>query len=334
MPDLVEIGEATDYEDLLDKLVTFAESTTWWTTLQDDSEMTCLQGEGSGAEEIIVAFKKYSDVGTDAFGWYINGFSGYSSGLGFASQPGALQLPSGLSTVGYKAMPLWNDPIPYWFIVSSRRIIVVAKISTTYHSCYAGFFLPYHSPGQYPYPMMIGGSATPISGTANIRFSDTNAQTTGFWTGGGANQGNSVQRAASAYRLPSGTWVTSTNGIQNFVAGNYASSGYYMSGIYPYLCKSLYGPEIANWRETLDGEPVLTPLKIAVGGNGSSTFNGWLGEIDGAYHITGASHSVEDVVSIDGEDYLVVQDVYRTGTDNYCAIHIGATESSSSSSSS
>jgi len=46
------------------------------------------------------------------------------------------------------------------------------------------------------------------------------------------------------------------------------------------------------------------------------------GELDGIYHITGFDNVVENTLVIDGDTYVVIQDVYRTGFDNYIALKL------------
>ena len=55
-------------------------------------------------------------------------------------------------------LPLWNAPIPYWFVCDGRRAVVIAKISTQYEVAVFGLLDPYYSPGQWPYPLVLGGS--------------------------------------------------------------------------------------------------------------------------------------------------------------------------------
>jgi hypothetical protein len=53
---------------------------------------------------------------------------------------------------------LWQNSIDYWFYVNNTRVIVIAKIGVYYISMYAGFFLPYALPAEYPYPYFIGAT--------------------------------------------------------------------------------------------------------------------------------------------------------------------------------
>jgi len=291
------VPHATDYQDLLAKLVIFATANGWALT-ESTSDKVVLTGEGlSGGDAIHVAFQKYSDVGTDAFGWYLNGYTGYQSGLSFIQQPGAIP-------ASYPALPLWNSAIPYWFIVSARRIIVVAKISTTYQVAYMGYMLPYGTPGQYPYPLVIGGSAN----DTRPRWSATGNNATAPFI-------PYTNTPSVLYvRLLSGQWYQPRISIMN--AGGFAGEG-----TWPYNC-AVHGSTypIALLRPALSGEYTLQPIVICH--RASSTDAALLGDFDGAKHITGADNAAENTITIGGDTWLVVQNVYRTSTGNYFAIRL------------
>jgi len=73
-----------------------------------------------------------------------------------------------------------------------------------------------------------------------------------------------------------------------------------------------------NWmsdqiRDT-GGEHALLPIILY-----SNSFNIW-GELDGVYYISGWDQAVENTVTIGGDTYLVVHNVWRTGFADYVAI--------------
>jgi hypothetical protein len=202
-----------------------------------------LQGEGSGTDEIIVAIQKYSNVGSDSYGWNLNGYTAYRSGDAFLSQPGAIQL-SQLNSAGYPSLPLWNSTIPYWFIVSGRRIIVITKISTTYQMAYLGFFLPFASPNQYPYPLAVGGSFFNSSGATQPRYSGATGTSSAFWT----HVTSSISANALWTLLPGNFWM-------NYPTGQNSSTGY--TGMFPYN-----QDDIGLIRNSVDDTPILTPIEM------------------------------------------------------------------------
>jgi hypothetical protein len=46
------------------------------------------------------------------------------------------------------------------------------------------------------------------------------------------------------------------------------------------------------------------------------------GQLDGIYHITGFNNVVENTLTIDGKDYVVIQDAGRTGFGDYIALEL------------
>ena len=146
-----------------------------------------VKGTGlSASDEIYVGMQRYASSTSDWFNWMVQGQIGYVSGNTFGAQPGASPA---------KGLPLWDQSIPYWFVASGRRFIVVAKISTVYEVMYAGLALPYATPAQYPYPIMVGTTLAAATGT---RWSDTSAGHSAFTHTPGS----------LALRNVSGTWLT------------------------------------------------------------------------------------------------------------------------------
>lgn len=123
-----------------------------------------VKGPGAaGVDQVFVGLQRYALSTADWFNWRVRGFIGYVSENVFASQPGASPA---------RGLPLWDQSTPYWFVANGRRFAVVAKVSTVYESLYGGLVLPYATPQQYPYPVMIGATMNTDSGT---RWSDTGA---------------------------------------------------------------------------------------------------------------------------------------------------------------
>lgn len=297
---------ATDYADLLDLLVTFA-TANGWTVLQNDSEMTCLQGEGAGSDEIIVSIKKYAQ------GWNLNGYTGYTDGLTFYNQPGAL--PSGSTDPVAPSMPLWASSIPYWFIVNERRIIVVAKVSTTFQMCYLGWFLPYASPGQYPYPMLIGGSCGGQGGSRSGVATFNRA----FWGPYQANDTTPVDISGVVY-LPGGSKAALDQAFAP--ASNLTSDTF--KGVFPYntiggiSAFTDTGLHIADLASGLGSEKILTPLSLAID---ETAHQGIIGDVDGLYFPCSGG-AAEDIVDDGTDDYLLVPNVFRTAAREIVAVKL------------
>uniref|UniRef100_A0A6M3L1J2 Putative tail protein n=1 Tax=viral metagenome TaxID=1070528 RepID=A0A6M3L1J2_9ZZZZ len=301
----VQSGVATDYLDLLNKVRSFVTSVgdlgaeAWTEKRWQNSNELILLGSGiSGTEEIYVGVSGYFSVGSDYYNWRLNGFTGFDSGLAFNLQPGAMT-----DAVYPPVVPLWNSPMTYWLIANGRRIVLVSKVSTRFEAMYLGFITPYGTPGQYPYPNFVGGSMMGIGGH---RWSYEASEHSHFAAPLGIGWASYIGPAR--LRKPSGDWASVANagaGTSNCLA------------MFPYhyngngLCQKI--------RATVSGNYVLTPLQIY--DNASAQYN-IFGELDGVYFITGYQNGAENIVSVSGQDYLVVQNVYRTGPADYWAVRL------------
>ncbi len=124
-----------------------------------------VKGPGAaGQDQVFVGLQRYALSTSDWFNWRVRGFIGFVSENVFASQPGASPA---------RGLPLWDQAIPYWFVANGRRFVVAAKVSTVYESLHGGLVLPYATPAQYPYPIMIGAT---LSTDSSTRWSDTGAR--------------------------------------------------------------------------------------------------------------------------------------------------------------
>lgn len=296
------VPHATDYSDLLDKLITFAIAN-GWVQLENTSDKVVLKGTGAGSDEIIVAIQKYF------FGWNLNGYTGYQSGLSFVNQPGAIPNPSNGANPNHPSMPLWNSSIPYWFVVNGRRIIVVAKVSTTFQMAYLGWFLPYATPNQYPYPMFVGGSC----GGANGSYTGVATINHAFWRGASNGVVSGVGFA------PGGTKI----GQQNEYAPAANTSSNRFAGMFPYATSDgVFGSSGNNVQQILgliSGNRLLYPVSWAVDTTGG--YKGIIGDLDGLYFAAGGG-SPEDIVTVGSDNYLLVNNVFRLTADELVAVKL------------
>jgi hypothetical protein len=231
--------------------------------------------------------------------WDLNGFIGFNPANDFYTQPGAISgwLPM---------MSLWNTAIPYWFVANGRRAVVVAKISTVYQAAHLGFVLPYATPGQYPYPLLVGGSMT---GQRGRNYSVTSPNHRHFVDPGEDGQNNA--NTACMLRGPSGAWLP----FQNVA---YSSSEYRYDGPRP-VWPTNY-TYLGNLREAPDGTYVLSPIVLTH--HNSGTDHDLFGELEGVYHVSGFNNAAENLITVGGVDHLVVQNVYRTSVRDYWALRL------------
>lgn len=267
-----------------------------------------LRGPGlAGTDEIYVGLQALESVAGDYYNWYLLGAIGYDAGLAFLSQPG--RNPNRIPR-----MALWTGVIPYWIVASGRRLVLVAKVSTVYQACYLGLMLPYATPGQYPYPLVVGGSMT---GAAGERWS-TSATEHRHFACPGANDSNTNASTALMLRALDGSWQPFSNFYMSSSEYRQPESAPRMT--WPYCAThSGYVPtDAAALREAPDGSRVLSPVVLAQ----SLPTVALLGELDGVFHVSGFGLAAEDVITQGGVEHLVVQNVFRTGRADYWALKL------------
>lgn len=208
-------GTATDYVDLLDQLQTYL-ATEGWTvhnfvagTVSGGGGVCQLEGPGAGpGQRVFVNIETYADSGSAIYSWAVRGATGYTPGAPSGTNPG--------EDFGANYFNLWQNTIDYWFFVSDRRFIVVAKCSTAYISMHAGFFLPWALPTQYTHPLYIAVDYdSPVtwnySNSARRMFCDPGINVTG----------------CGRLRRPDGMWVN----IMNQNAGSGTNAGRQQAGL-------------------------------------------------------------------------------------------------------
>lgn len=281
-----------------------------WDLMRSTSTELLVKGKGlGGTDEIYVNLFAYSNPTSDIYNLIIRGAAGYVSSHVWDDQPG--QSPKiGLS--------LWNDPMKYWFIANGRRFIIVAKVSTYYVSGYFGLMLPYGTPGQYPYPLVIGGNL-PNSESAyqNVNYSWPNERNTNYWAPRNIHSNHQDYPTADISNTVlywhDGSWIDFTNGYSNNQS----------NGFYDYSSGSTWinniAPVVPIWmRENLDGTYELIPHTMIT----SVPSDSLAGELDGSFFVTGFSNGSENTVTVGADTYLVVQNVYRNAVRDFAAIKL------------
>lgn len=245
-----------------------------------------LKGPGmAGTDEIFVNMYTRSADAADIFNLVVRGATSFDATATALNQPG--------QSSSQKAMLLWELPMTYWFVANGRRFIVIAKVSTSYESMYAGLGLPYALPTEFPYMLTIGASSCDNS----IRFSDTSTKHASFWNPGQGSTGDAV--SCLQMRDTAGVWKSFTN--------YFSPNGW----VYPTNASSMF-----TERPTPDGSYALTPLVLY------DTAANVYGELDGIYHVSGFANASENVITISSQDYLVVQSANRTAASDYAAIKL------------
>lgn len=163
-------GTANTVQELFYSIVTFITDNSnfagqnAWTVVSPEvfdqnTREVILKGVGDGQDEIYIGMKIVTR-GSGQEDIAFNGFAGFDPGLAWYEQPGAIPENAKLPCV-----PLAKDVfMTYWLVANTSRFAFVVEMSNHYESAYAGFIQPIAVERQYPYPLVIGGSA--ISGTA------------------------------------------------------------------------------------------------------------------------------------------------------------------------
>lgn len=257
-----------------------------------------LRGQGLDAtQEIYVGMKGEFNVGADYYNWDCRGFTGYSVDT-FSTLPGA-------SRATY--LSLWNSSIPYWFVVNGQRIIVVAKVSTTYHIGYFGYWYPYGQPSAFPYPVLIAAS----TGIQATRWSATTNDHSNLTAPDYAVSTQPTQPSTVFYDV-SGAWCPISR--RDLTAGVTAGE----AKMHPWCYGWSTTRSLAQIDKNADGSYPVMPAIIRQ----SLPAENLLGELDGVYWTTGQSAASEDLIDIGGTNYLVVQNIHRTSRGDYCAIKL------------
>jgi hypothetical protein len=252
----------------------------------------------AGTDQILVGASIFSNVGADYYNWRLGGFTGYASGNVFTNQPGGMTGP---------ILPLWNSNIPYWFVADGKRVIVVAKVSTVFESCYLGFIDPYPSPGQWAYPMAVGGMMAfayePAATSVSWRWSYAGNGHHAFFVG---FPGDAVDAASSLrIRKPDGTW----RGFGN----SFAASAAYPGALWP------AASGMTDLRPNLDGTyPMFPVLCTEHDGTTANVF----GELAGVMATTGHLNAAENTIAVGRETWLVIQNAHRTTKTDYAALRL------------
>jgi len=244
-----------------------------------------LKGPGlAAADEIFVSMNTQYNEDSD---WYNLSFQGAT---GFETLDAYNYQPSDSTNC---AMAAWQFQIPYWIVADGRRFILTWKISTNYMNGYFGFILPYGTPTEYPYPLYIAGCHT-----SNVRWSSESHNHRSFFD----------PYAGYIYTIE-GTWLL----IQNKVSSSGNESTRQESNIWPFT---------QNYAQNIRQSPgdvyPMLPLVMHTEHNGGNVY----GELSGAFWCPGFANASENTIVVDGIDYMVFQDVYRTSNQDYYALKL------------
>lgn len=334
-----EHGIAAGNVDLWNKLLAFlttnpdlvAANENWsvaWTHAQGQPRGVVLKGPGAtGADSIFVGLRRFDAAAADEQEIRIWGMSGL---LGSAAE-----VTAHINVSGGAHSFFDSGNMEYWMVASGRRFILVAKMSTVYSAIYGGFFLPYANPLSYPYPLFIGGSAPYRPDETDSRYPkrwrDQQTYHSHFHSARELDFAGGIQR-----RDRSAAWYLSSTGAWEMVTRSDKTTNSYHSFL-PYAASNTDPDGQNNWPS--DNDSGDTPFRLnqlarmeeSVGGGFALNqctlirelpLVETVGVLDGVYHVPGQNNAVENIVTVDGIDHLVVQNVFRTEVTEYWALRL------------
>lgn len=189
-------------------------------------------------------------------------------------------------------VPTDNNRIDYWLSMNGQRIACALKVGVpVYEHFYLGKFMPYSRPSQYPYPVVCAGMLAGAPATAEWET------THDFYLRGGSTRGR--------LRTPAG-WIS----MYCHPWGN------------PYITGTSTGYDQLQMRYTGSdaGAHEYPLLPVELHDNSANLY----GQLDGVFYITGFDNAVENTLTIGGDDYVVMQSVWRTGHNDYYAMRLDA----------
>jgi hypothetical protein len=310
-----QTGTANDHFDLFNILRTFVATQGWVELEHSANDYVLWEAPGlSGTEEIYCGINVYQSIPDDVYNFEFGAYTGYIPGNTFYTQPNAI--------TGY-VTPLYNQPIPYWAVCNGQRLTVVCNIQNTDVTFYIGKFLPYSTPSQYPYPMVVGAMFNTYGTTNSWRYSST-AQAYVCPYKGYHNRSPTATNYQSTIAIRdlanNWTWVscwpsmngspttpTYTNYIQlrNTNNSDGTASGDY--GLYPIILTDISTYELDD---------------IASEYNGYITGGNVYGELDGVFKISGYNNATQNIVTINSVPYLVFRDRTLTAIHDYFALRL------------
>lgn len=298
------------------------------------SEVNLKAPGASGTEEIFTGIRSEYDIAAGWYNLFLNGYSGFDPmENSWFNHPGAIPGFSSTIPLMVPMVPCWNTTMPYWLVATGRSFRFALKVSTSYEGGYLGYILPYSTPGQYPYPLAVGGSLVPqdSSRSAEWRYSYANWRH-GVYPGPGCDSPPTTEgRNATLYlRNPQGEWVYFSNRPNNGIANPEGIYGMTQSGSAPYTPSGGWRgvwPHCTNdqwysgkpaFRECLGGGYILQPCVMMQRGPYPSVF----GELEGTYSISGYQNSSENTTTWDGKTVVVFQNAYRNTIHEYWALSL------------
>lgn len=249
-----------------------------------------------GTDEVyhnVAAFKSGSP--SDRWWFHLRGMTGFNPAGGFDNHPGISP---------FTWTPFWDGAMNYWLVANGRRYILVAQVAGTMHTFYSGLMLPFSTPTEYPYPLVIGGeSLDPF-----INWGPTAGATRHFVDSNGA----------AIVRAPDGSYV--------FLDSDDFAETQKPKHVWPWIGTTLPPRQLLGITETWNTDHSLWPATVMSYANTGVGTSGLLtevyGTLDGVYAVNGLATSPAATINVGGQNYLVVNQIAEVNSDDFWALEL------------
>ena len=289
----------------------------------------------AGTESIYTGIRAEYDAANGWYNLFMNGYTGFDPGTtSWFAHPGALPGAGTPTPCVVPMVPCWDTTMPYWLSASGRSFRFAVKVSTSYEGGYLGFYLPYATPSQFPYPLAVGGSLVPQSGSRSGAWRYSYASYYhGVFPGPGCNNtADGEGRHSTLYtRTPAGVWAYHANRpsstvdnesvygpITSVYIGYDQFSGGAIRSVWPHCVNNQWGAGKLAYRECLGGGYMIQPCVLLQRSPTTDVF----GELEGVYSISGYENAAENTAVIGGKTHVTFQNAYRTSVHEYWALSL------------
>jgi hypothetical protein len=250
-----------------------------------------------GTKSIYIGLQSYGSTDADTWNLGFCGFRSFNTGAGVDVQT---------NNSGMRWMSLIKSPISYWFVANGQRVIIVAKFSGIYAMAYLGFGLPYETPTVHEFPCIIAAGHD----DKTLRY---DSQSADYRYPPDPGDGSMAAFYPDAqWRLHANRQVSSSPGAEGQAATTIGGK------VWPNALVGDGDQTPFQIRENIDGTHPLLPTILY---HHLSPIHTW-GEMDGVYWTPGFSTVSEALIREQGFNHMVVNNLFRTGTQHYAAIRL------------
>ena len=267
---------------------------------------------GFGGNDIIYAgfelITDPSDGGSATYGnLLLQSFTAFDASLSNTQQEGALKNPNYVFLVSEV-----SASIDYHFICNDRRIIVITSHDSgnIWEIAYIGYIIPYGNKEEFASPVFVGGSGittstdiTSVTNYHNAFFDPTSIFiSSNYWY--------------NAFLKVGSNWTGFANKVYDVSASALSYSN--LRTMMPYASNNTNTPIWQSLGENEDGYYNLFPITFVDKYDANTVY----GELDGIYAVISSALSAGDIITYDGDNYIIVQNTYSTSANSLCAVRL------------